>query len=107
MRVLIAVPLLIILVAFALSNQQPVNVGLWPTDIRIETPLSIAILVAAFIFFVVGAFIAWGGTVSARSRARRAERQARQLEAQLKELRSRPPEVVRSPRSDVALLPPG
>ena len=105
MRVLIAVPLLIILVAFALSNEQAVNIGLWPTDIAIETPLSVAILVAAFIFFVVGAFIAWGGTVSARGRARRAERQVRQLEAQVNELRSRP-EPVRASRSDVALSPP-
>ena len=107
MRVLIAVPLIVILVAFALSNEQAVNLGLWPTDIRIEVPLSVAMLVAAGLFFIVGAFIAWGSTVSARARARRAERRVRQLEAQVESLRTRSDqlEAVR-PRSDVALLPP-
>lgn len=98
MRVLIAIPLLVVLVAFALSNQQLVRLGLWPTDILIDMPLSVAVLVAAGVFFVVGGFMTWATAVSARSRARRAERQVRQLEAQVEALRARP--------NAVALLPP-
>ena len=98
MRVLIAIPLLVILVAFALSNQQVVRLGLWPTDILIDMPLSVAVLVAAGVFFVVGGFMTWTGTLAARARARDAERTVRQLEAQVEALRARP--------LNVPMLPP-
>ena len=90
MRVLLAIPLLILLVAFALSNQQPVRVGLWPTDIQLDVPLSVAVLVAAFLFFLVGAFMTWTTALAQRARARQAERAVRQLEAQVDALRVRP-----------------
>ena len=90
MRVLIAIPLLVLLVAFALSNQQVVRLGLWPTDILIDMPLSVAVLVAAGIFFVVGGFMTWTSALAARARARDAERTVRQLEAQLDAMRARP-----------------
>ena len=90
MRVLLAAPLLLILVVFALSNKQAVQVGLWPTDILVEVPLSVAVLVAAGLFFVVGALMTWGGALALRSRARRAESAVRQLEAQVQALRARP-----------------
>ncbi len=97
MRVLVAAPLLVLLVAFALSNEQVVQLGLWPTDILVGVPLSVAVLVAAGVFFVAGAFMAWGGALSARARARRAERDVRQLKEQIEVMRARP---------DVPMLPP-
>ncbi len=90
MRILIVIPLLIILVAFALSNQQVVRVGLWPTDLLIDLPLSLAVLAAAGLTFVVGAFITWGGALQLRARARRAEANVRRLEAQVQALRAAP-----------------
>ena len=90
MRVLLAVPLLVILVAFALSNKQDVQLGLWPTDILVALPVSLAVLGIAALFFLFGAFLSWGGTVAARSRARRAEARVRQLQAQLDAARARP-----------------
>lgn len=97
MRILIAIPLLVLLVAFALSNQQLVRLGLWPTDILVDMPLSVAVLIAAGVFFIVGGFMTWATALAARARARRAERQVRQLEAQIEALRARP---------GVPLLPP-
>lgn len=97
MRVLLAIPLLILLVAFALSNQQSVLVGLWPTDIQMQMPLSVAVLIAGGLFFVIGAFVTWTGAVSARGRTRAAERRIRQLQAQVETLRARPA---------TAMLPP-
>lgn len=97
MRVLIVIPLLVLLIAFALSNQEPVRLGLWPTDILVDVPLSVAVLVAAALFFVVGAFMTWGGSLSLRSRARRAEQAVRRLEAQLATLRT---------QQSVPMLPP-
>ena len=55
MRVLLAAPLLFILVLFALSNKQAVDLGLWPTDIQIELPVSLAVLGIAGLFFLFGA----------------------------------------------------
>ena len=98
MRVLVAIPLLVLLIAFALSNQQPVRLGLWPTDILVDMPLSVAVLVAAGVFFVVGGFMTWTSALAAQARARDAERTVRQLEAQVQAMRARP--------SGLPMLPP-
>ena len=90
MRALLAIPLLLILVLFALSNKQMVELGLWPTDIQIVIPVSLAVLGIAGLFFLFGAFVCWTGTLSAVTRARRAEARARQLQAQLDAARARP-----------------
>lgn len=99
MRLLLALPVLVILVAFALSNQQAVRVGLWPTDLFIDLPLSVVVLLVSALFFLVGAFMTWGSSLSEASRARRAERTVRTLEEQVQALRAQ--------RSNPAgLLPP-
>ena len=90
MRFLIAVPILVLLVLFALSNKQAVQLGLWPTDISVEAPLSVAVLLAAGVFFVAGALMTWGGTLALRGRARRAEMAVTQLQAQLRAMKTRP-----------------
>lgn len=83
MRILLAIPLIFLLILFALSNKQPVALGIWPTDVSITLPLSIAILGIAGVFFLFGALVAWAGTLVERNRARRAEVTVRQLQAQL------------------------
>jgi len=95
LRALLLVPFLIVLVAFALSNPQHVQLALWPTDLSLEAPLSIAILVAAGIFFFLGALFVWFGTLAARGRARRAERRAAVLEAELRAHHAPPPRTAR------------
>jgi uncharacterized integral membrane protein len=89
MRVLIAAPLLLLLALFALSNSQTIRIGLWPTDVSLESPLSIAVLVAMAAAFLLGALMLWGEVFAARRRARRAEYTQRLLEAQVQELRAR------------------
>jgi uncharacterized integral membrane protein len=84
LRFIILLPFLIVLVAFALSNQQTVTLGMWPTDLTVEAPLSIAVLIAAGVFFFLGALFVWFGSVAARTRAARAGRRAASLEAELK-----------------------
>jgi len=110
MRILLAAPLLLILVVFALSNRQVVPLGLWPTDILVYAPLSIAVLIAAGLFFIAGAFMTWGVSLAARRRAQRAERAVRQLQSQVDLLKARP--VMTSapgtpPGTAMALPPPG
>jgi lipopolysaccharide assembly protein A len=88
MRLLIALPFLLLLVLFALSNTQAVHLGLWPTDYRLEVPLSAAVLVAMAIAFVLGALLMWISELGQRRRARRAEQTVRMLEEQVQELKA-------------------
>ncbi len=107
LRFIILLPFLILLIAFALSNPQPVPLGLWPTDFSVEVPVSIAILVSSGLFFFLGALFVWFGSVAARTRHRRAERRARALEAELKTHTSPPPRpIVRSGSTRPALAAP-
>jgi putative membrane protein len=77
------------LVLFALSNTQVVRLGIWPTDYSIDVRLSLAILIAMAVAFLIGALVVWMSELAQRSRARRAERTVRLLEAQVAELKAR------------------
>ena len=58
------------LVLFALSNTEVVRLGMWPTDYGIDVHLSLAILVAMAIAFLLGALVVWISELSQRRRAR-------------------------------------
>jgi uncharacterized protein YqfA (UPF0365 family) len=45
LRLLLLSPLLLLLVLFALSNTVIVPIGLWPTGIALQAPVSVAILI--------------------------------------------------------------
>jgi putative membrane protein len=77
------------LVLFALSNTEVVRLGMWPTDYSIEVHLSLAILVAMAIAFLLGALVVWMSELAQRRRARHAERTVRLLEAQIQALQAR------------------
>jgi uncharacterized integral membrane protein len=98
MRYVIGLPLLAILVLFALSNTEPVRLGFWPTGLALDLPLAIAVLGGMGIAFLLGGVFVWVGELGQRRRARRAEYTVRVLEEQLRELRGR--------RPDTAILPP-
>ena len=85
-----AAPFLLLLVVFALSNRGTVQFGLWPTDLALVAPLSLAVLGAGAVFFVLGAIVAGVGAFSQRRRARRAELRVRALEREVETLRPRP-----------------
>lgn len=76
------------LVLFLLSNPETVRLGLWPTDYGLEVHLSIAILVAMAIAFLLGALVVWVSELSQRRRARRAERKVRLLEARIEAMQA-------------------
>jgi putative membrane protein len=89
LRGIISLLVLIVLVVFALSNTEPVRLGIWPTDYTLQTPLSIAVLVGAAVAFLLGGLLAWAGGLGQRRRARRAEENVRVLEERLEELKAR------------------
>lgn len=86
------------LVLFALSNPEVVRLGLWPMDYSIEVHLSLAILIAMAIAFLLGALVVWFSVLAQRRRARQAERTVRLLEAKVEELRARTAEPMSLPR---------
>jgi putative membrane protein len=77
------------LVLFALSNTEMVRLGIWPTDYSLEVHLSLAILIAMAVAFLLGGMVVWMSELSQRLRARRAERVVRLLEAQIEALEAR------------------
>ncbi|HEY8288745.1 MAG TPA: LapA family protein [Acetobacteraceae bacterium] len=99
MRILIAIPLLLILVLFALSNTAPVKLGFWPTDFTMQLPLSLAILGGMGLAFLIGGLLVWVSALGQRRRARRAEQAVRLLEAQVQELKARVPALAMPPPS--------
>jgi uncharacterized integral membrane protein len=96
MRAIIAIPFLILFVLFALSNTDQVRLALWPTDYSLQLPLSIAILGAMGLAFLIGSLLVWFSVLGAWRRARRAEQAVRTLQDQLRVMRATP----------VASLPP-
>jgi len=91
LRALIALPFLIVLIAFALSNRQPVTLALWPTGLELTTRVSIAILAGMGGAFLLGALVVWLPALCVRRRARRSERTVRELQAQVASLKGSAP----------------
>ena len=85
MRVLLTLPVLVLLVLFAVSNTGPVRLGIWPTDWSIELPVAVAVLGAAAVSFVIGGILVWLSELGRRRQLRRALQNVRRLESQLRE----------------------
>lgn len=94
MRLLILAPFLLLLVLFALSNTQSVQIGLWPTAWSLQAPLSLIILGGMAVGFLVGGLLVWVSELGQRRRAKRAEQAVRLLESRLQELQARLPQPV-------------
>ena len=103
LRLIVGVPVIVVLIIFALSNRAPVSIGF--LGYALTTALSVAILVGAAIFFFCGALVVWFGELAQRRRARRAERRVRELEAELADLRARPATLVGTAPGTGALVP--
>jgi uncharacterized integral membrane protein len=90
LRWIVGLPLLSLTVLFALSNTEPMRLGLFPFgQLPFELPASVAILGAMAIGFFVGGLRLWFTALHHRRAARRAEAAVRLLEAKHQELRSR------------------
>ena len=85
LRLLIALPFLVVLVVFALSNRATVTLGMLYYET--EMPLAVAILGASAFFFLIGGLMVWFGELKQRRRARRAEQRVLVLEEQLAAVR--------------------
>jgi uncharacterized integral membrane protein len=96
-RIVIALPFLLLLVLFALSNPEPVRLVLWPTDLMLQAPLSLAVLVAMAASFVAGGLFVWFGLLGQARRARRAEKRAARLSREVEAMKPRPGAIRAAP----------
>lgn len=88
LRWLLIGPFVLVIVLFALSNSAPVGLRLWPFDLSWQAPLSLAVLIIAGVFFLLGAIIAWLGSLPARGRARDLHGQVQVQAAEITRLRA-------------------
>ena len=86
---LIAAPLMVLAVLFAVSNRESVDLALWPLPWVIEAPVYAIALGALALGVVVGAFVAWVGGGRARGRARSAERKFHEQQRDVEALEKR------------------
>lgn len=83
MRRLLFLPLAAVVVLFALSNRQVVELRLWPFDVTWAAPLALAVLVPAAAAFLLGAAIVWLADLPARRRGWTAQRRAATLQREI------------------------
>jgi uncharacterized integral membrane protein len=83
-RLLLLAPVAALLVLFALSNPQPVEIRIWPFDLAWSTSVALAVLLPCAAAFLFGALVVWSATLPDWVRARRAEAQAGRLTRELR-----------------------
>jgi uncharacterized integral membrane protein len=90
LRWIVAVPLVLLMILFALSNSGPVPLELFPFgQLPFEVPLSVVILIAMGIGFFFGGLRLWFTALHHRRAARRAQDAVRLLEARHQEMQAR------------------
>jgi uncharacterized integral membrane protein len=82
-RWLLILVVAIFLVLFAVSNRQGVEVTFWPFPVVIDSPLSLVVLGAVLLAFLVGQFVAWLGAQRWRQEVRQKQRRIEALEREL------------------------
>lgn len=86
MRVLFWVLVLlvaVVLASFAVSNREPVALGLWPLPWLLQAPVYLAAFVVLLLGFVMGALAAWLAGAPRRRELRRQRRRIAALEREL------------------------
>lgn len=86
---LVAAPLMIVAVLFAISNMGPVTLELWPFSGRLTVPVYLVAFGVFAVGFFAGGFVAWIGAGKSRGRARAAERKVRDEEREIADLKRR------------------
>jgi uncharacterized integral membrane protein len=86
-------PITLVVVLFAVSNRDPVEMSLWPVPAVLEAPLYLPFLIAVAAGFVLGELIAWSGELGHKMRAAKAEKRIAELEKELAVMRIREEEI--------------
>jgi uncharacterized integral membrane protein len=73
----------VVLASFAVSNREPVVLGLWPLPWLLQTPVYLTVFGALLLGFVAGALAVWAGGVRRRRELRGQRRRIAALEREL------------------------
>lgn len=85
---ILTLPLLLVVVVFAVTNRQEVTVEfLWPLEYSVPVRLSVAIFISLLAGLLIGGLAAWLSAGQTRRRARRLRRRADELEREVAWLR--------------------
>jgi uncharacterized integral membrane protein len=98
---IIAVPIAIIVVAFAIANRHLIEVSLDPLPYTVSLPLYLVVIGTLALGFAAGAGAAWLSGYGARRQARGTKARIVALEAEVARLRE-----VRAEAGDQERLPP-
>lgn len=79
---LLALPVALLVVVFAVANRHEVRLELWPFPWAIDLPVYLAVLGALVKGIVIGLVVAWFAGHGSRRRAREHKRRADSLERQ-------------------------
>lgn len=108
MRILVwvvVVPLLVLAAFFAIANRESVTISLWPVLDEIRLPLFLALTLALYLGFILGAIVAWWSGRGARRRAHDEAQRAEALAADKRALERTLAEREPKPASDTLALP--
>ncbi len=87
LRLLLGLGGLVIIISFAVSNRQTVDMALWPLPETINVQLFWVFLFGLVVGAVLGGLGAWLGGMSKRRAGRQMRRKAEDLEARLRAIR--------------------
>lgn len=79
LKMLIALPLLIIILVFAFVNNDLATFNLWPFYFEVEISLSVAIVFLIFFGFVIGNLFSWLSYAPVRKALRQQKKQNKRL----------------------------
>lgn len=79
-RWLIGLPIILVILCFALVNRGNVTLSFWPSDIDVNLPLSLLIIGIFFAGAVFGQLLAWLASLSRRIESARLRRALQRLQ---------------------------
>lgn len=80
---LITLPVLIVVVVFAVNNRTAVVFDLWPAGLTVALPLYLTVLVAVVVGFIAGGGVVWFSSTPLRRTVRRQRHRLRDLEREV------------------------
>jgi uncharacterized integral membrane protein len=80
---IITIPIALLIVSFAVSNRETVELNLWPLPFQVWAPVYLVGLLALALGFLAGGLVAWLAGRRHRVNARRQTRRAERLEQDL------------------------
>ena len=100
---IITLPITLLVVVFAVANQQSATIDLWPFELRYSLPLYALVAVSLLVGFLIGAAVMWVSAGRLRNKARESYYKANSLEREVAYLKRKQTEAKAPPQG--ATLP--